>query len=251
MILPDKPGQQKSFTGVLTNLEDLDRHTVESVVGSRGQGTPSLLPYALNCLPVSSEIPTTSSYGFAWLAVLVLALPGWNILKAFQRMRDPGAHPIVKMLSCFGSPESIGQGIERESQSNRRKFGDVLMTENWLIVPRTLSITLIPLENLIWIFERVRGPFSPWTGCIAVPRARRSTPMGEYLFYARCADIKSIIDHIATQRPWIIVGWNPQIKSDMFGRRQVVITYVDERRKQYLAGKGVPFQHGTGAPQQF
>lgn len=134
-------------------------------------------------------------------------------------------------------------------QQGHYEIGPVLLTQNWAIVSRTLDVMLIPLENLVWVYEKVRGP-SAWTELVAVPRHLRSVTLGQYVFYARRKEITAIIQQIQRQRPWLIVGWTPQIYSDMLGRRQDVIAYVDERRRQYLTGQAAPIQHGAYIPRR-
>ncbi len=249
LVLPGLSGSP--FVGTLTELEQKDRQAVETVVQSRGQPKPDLLPYALYCLPDASNGPghgTSFLLGMLWIPLLFMAVPAGYAVIALMRRGNPLTHPIGRLLSRFGPPQAIGQAIEAEMRAGCRTIGPALFTQNWALVTRSLSVTLIPLENLIWVYERSRGPFGPWSELVAVPRVANEHVLGEYVFYARRSEVAAIIDQITGPRPWLITGWTPQIRSDMLARRQEVIAYVDERRRHFLSGQGVPIQHGACPP---
>ena len=113
-----------------------------------------------------------------WIPLLFMAVPAGYVVIALMRKANPLAHPIGRLLSRFGPPQAIGQAIKAEMRAGRRTIGPVLLTQNWALLTRAFSVTLIPLENLIWVYERSRGPFGPWSELVAVPRVANEQALG-------------------------------------------------------------------------
>ncbi|MEP6754629.1 MAG: hypothetical protein ABJA67_03935 [Chthonomonadales bacterium] len=249
LVFPGAPGPQSTFDGKVEPLEDVDRQQVETTYGSRGKQKPNLLPYVLNCLtlPAPGSILKINFSSSLFLFAFLCALPIWNLFRFIQRSRNPLKNPIVKELGKFGRPDEVAGSIQADMLKGKKRFGETNISENWIVVARTFDMLIIPQENLIWVFEKVRGA-SPWSEIVLEPRTKRTVFTGQYIFYARRKVIQSMIDHIQSLRPWLIIGWTSEISMDMMGRRQDVIAYVDERRKSYLAGTAMPIQHGTSSP---
>ena len=137
VILPTEAQAGPVYTGVIRTLAKDDENTVLTVLHSKGIQRVALLPFMLDCLSVrgrsgvvgasdkmdSPDRPAASHpprIPMPNMFLLLLgAVPVWNVVKAFLRMKDPQSHPILKSLAKYGSPVDIARSHRR----GKRRIG--------------------------------------------------------------------------------------------------------------------------------
>ena len=110
-----------------------------------------MLPYTLNAADFRNN-----GYAMLILVVPLLALAGWNCLKAMRRSSEPQLAPVWKNLAAFGNAEQLSQQIEAELQPAMiRKYGKLQLTPQWMVRRKLFSTWVSPVADVAWVYKKV------------------------------------------------------------------------------------------------
>ncbi len=237
ILPPNSATKGPGFTGILRRLDEQDGSQVTTVLHSRGIQNFTLLPVMLDgfshekgpgpraTMPALPSMPTPNL-----LLVLLMAVPVWNVFKAIQRGRNPGTHPLVRSLEKYGPIEDVSRAIDADSTAGITRITPAQFSPNWLLVPTFYTCIAMPLDALVWIYERVyitRG--RSYAICL------RDRQGGYAEFTCALFQVNKIIAHAVRVRPWILSGYSGQAAVDFASNRAQFIADVDRRRQQHLA----------------
>ena len=208
-----------------------------TVLHSRGIQKFTLLPLMLDGLShpaaagaSSLHIPHVSLPVPILLYLLLGAVPIWNIFKALHRSKYPEAHPLVRRLQRYGSIADVARAIDADWSAGVTKIMPAEFTASWLIVSTFYTCIAVPLDEIVWIYERVYVTHGrSYSVCL---RDRRG---GSDEFTCALFQVSKILAHITRFRPWIVSGYSGQAAVDFATNRAQFIAEVDRSRQQHLA----------------
>ncbi len=223
--------QNTEFTGSLQPISSSVQQKIIDVAASRNpQLRQAFLPYMLQ----EEDYRTPGYVGLA-LGLPLLALGGWNITKVWQRRHKPTQHPIAKALAEAGEPEVVAARIEQELQSDAAKLeiARTTLTRSWLFRPTTFGMDTLPLENLAWVYKKV------------VTRRSYGIPVGKTVSAVICDrngkeinivakenQVDQLLTSIAERAPWVVAGFNEDLRQLWLRERSRFVEEVDQRRQQ-------------------
>lgn len=80
-----------------------------------------------------------------------------NLVKFLIWNSKPVLHPLCKLLGKYGDPEEIIQAVDMEAE--KAGIGpdfQIFVTGEWIVYQGLLHISLIPLSEAVWLYEK--GP---------------------------------------------------------------------------------------------
>ena len=207
VILPPDSTAGPVFTGVLRPLEEQDANQVTTVLHSRGIQKFTLMPFALDGLDHSKtsrrtalNLPSASIPLPNLFYLLLGAVPVWNICKALQRGKRLETHPLVRRLSKYGRIDDIARAIDAECAAGVVKITPAQFTASWLLVPTFYTCIALPLDEIVWIYERVyvtRG--RSYAVCL------RDRQGGYDEFTCALFQVNKILSYMSQVRPWVVL----------------------------------------------
>ncbi len=243
LILPDKSEAGTTFTGVIRPLADVDFNAVHPALMARGF-QQELQPFILDCLSLSppdgaAPLPVVmhpvgnGGRGFPSYVVvfgLLATLCGWNVVKAFKRIKSPLTHPIYTKLAQYGSPPDLVRAIEAERQAGVTVLAPAQFIYSWMLIPSFWSLDVVPLDQLAWVFKMVTFVnFIPMMFSLRVlDREGKGHPIS-----TSDAQMTRIMDYIGQVRPWVMLGYSRE-RRDLFScDRARFLAEIDARRRQF------------------
>ncbi len=240
VVIPDDNNPGPKYRGVVRPLDDQDRNTVSTVLGSRGVQKIALLPYVVDCLPEAFdqspgrfEVPTATIHLPNMLFLLLTAFPVWNIVRGILRLKDSSTHPVVRRLGAYGPVDEMCRHIDTDWVAGVVTVIPAKLTQYWLIVPTFFTCIVVPLDEIVWIYQRTY--VTKGRSFAVVVRDRR----GRYEeFTCGMFQVNKIISQVTKKRPWIVSGYTGKLAVQFSSNRAQFIADVDSRQQHYLSGPG-------------
>lgn len=238
ILPPDSHTTGPTFTGILRPLAQMDSDQVTVVLHSRGVQNFTLIPYMLDGLSHRSRGPFARPFAAPSLTfplpnlflILLCALPLWNIAKAVLRGQRPETHPLARSLEQYGPLADVAKAIDQDWAAGVTRIAPAQFMSHWLLVQTIYSTIAVPLDAVVWIYERTyytRG--RTFAICIR-------DWQGRYIeFICGMFQVQKIIEQVTRVRPWIISGYSSQAASDFASNRAQFLAEVNRRRQQYTA----------------
>lgn len=179
-----------------------------------------------------------SEAGYWVLVILGLFLLAcWNIVKLWKRKKNLLLHPINIALSRFGPPEKIANIINVEAKAPKVEVKPVIISSSWLFKPSFYGLEMILLAELAWVYNKVTTNYTNGirTGesysVIINKRDGKSIEVS-------CGKLASslLITRVAESAPWVVGGFNEEIKKFWETDFNGFIAYVDKRKREINAG---------------
>ncbi len=179
-----------------------------------------------------------SEAGYWVLVILGLFLLAcWNIVKLWKRKKNLLLHPINIALSRFGPPEKIANIINVEAKAPKVEVKPVIISSSWLFKPSFYGLEMILLAELAWVYNKVTTNYTNGirTGesysVIINKRDGKSIKVS-------CGKLASslLITRVAESAPWVVGGFNEEIKKFWETDFNGFIAYVDKRKREINAG---------------
>jgi hypothetical protein len=225
-----------TFTG---GLEPADSKVQTEVMAGILKDAPflqgKLMPYVL-------QTGEYKSWLFLSVPLILLgsAFCGWNIYRAQTRRQDLLKHPAYQKLAKYGEPEVVAEQIDQELQTHyntERLIGDkTYLTPSWLLLPKTYGLQMTRLDQLVWIYKKVTRHsvnFIPTGKSFEIVMNDRDGH--EQTIKASEDHIDQLIEQIFNQVPWVIVGFDDDIRKLWHNQRQEFYAVVEERKKNAQA----------------
>lgn len=240
VVIPDDNNPGPTYRGVVRPPDDQDRNTVSTVLGSRGVQKITLLPYVVDCLPEAFDqspaqfaVPAATIHLPNMLFILLAAFPVWNIVRGIVRLKDPSTHPVVRRLASYGAVDEMCRHIDADWAAGVVTEMPAKLTQYWLIVPTFFTCIVVPLDEIVWIYQRTY--VTKGRSFAIVVRDRR----GRYEeFTCGMFQVNKIISRVTNTRPWIMSGYTGKLAVQFSSNRAQFIADVDARQRQYLSGPG-------------
>lgn len=226
VVKADPQASGGTFTGA---LETIPASVYDNVVRPTIKEEPSLerafLPVMLNANDYREE-------GWWTLGVVLplLALVGWNIWKWQRRSSDYTRHPIYWRLTWFGL-DAI-EHVETAMRMNQlEKIGKARIYGPWLLKKSTFGLTYFHLPDVVWLYQKVTRHYTnfiPTGKSFSVLLNDRHGYTAEIRLSKKNAE--ALMGRILQQNPWIIAGFNDELKKLWGSQRAGFIAAVDQRR---------------------
>ncbi len=187
-------------------------------------------------IPVS--IDTNAGYDF-WLKVTLiiafvfLMFSVIGILKIIRRKANPNNSPIIKKLLKYGDIHYIVNSFNREF-GKASNFKKVIVTYSWYVGKRTFTVDIAPNHKIIWAYT-----VSKWKKAGIFIPIYRVTELNVILddgtnFKSRFIRKKSAeknIDRLKKYAPWIVTGYNAEIKKEYETNFERFVATVEQSRE--------------------
>ena len=190
-------------------------------------------------LPVMLDTEPFRAMGFIGLAIgiPVLLIGLFNVFRALRRSLNPGAHPAMQALKAYGPAQSVAALLDAEASGpGVTRAGQATVTPNWLIKTTPLSLDVVRLDDLAWIYKKVttqRVYFIP-TGktFAAILRGQK----GKLVEVAGKEDeVTRVLQAVAHRVPWVFAGYSAEMDKAWRSDQAGVLQAVNERRQRAKA----------------
>lgn len=160
-----------------------------------------------------------------------------NIVLFWKRNKNPSLHPIITALSKIGPPEKVAAMINEESKAPKLEVKSFIITNSWLLKSSIYGLEPILLGELAWVHSKVTSHYTygvPSGKSYSVCIYKRDGKS----FEVACDELASsmLIGRVTEVAPWVVGGYNAEIKKFWDTDRQGFIAYVDQRKRERNAG---------------
>lgn len=186
-----------------------------------------LAPYFINCY---------GNYGFSShpLSTLIISiLPLFYVLWKILNILLPGTSRLVQKLSKYGDLETLEQSIDEElEQKIKVKIASVTITESWFIAKGFLGINIIPLNHVVWVHKQITQHYRNFIPTGKSHQICLYTDKGETYMITLLAEdsVDQLIVYFVQNLPWVICGYNEELKALWDSNRSGFITEINNRR---------------------
>lgn len=197
--------------------EDIDKDQLRAII----------LPYMIHCY---------SNYGFETsplVGVIFIALAMLFIVWKIINLTVLRSNRLVKGLAQYGDMEQLDESITTEiARKAKFRIARIIITESWLIQKKLLSIDLVPLEQIVWVYKQTTKHYY---GFIPTGKSYSlivNTARGiNHVFDLRTEkQVDELIDYFGQNFPWIICGYSAELKNLWNIDKSVLITEVNNRK---------------------
>jgi Family of unknown function (DUF6709) len=232
LLVKAPPGvEQLQYSGELeATAYNVQSDLVRPLLAHRPDVGGSVLPFTLNAADYRNN-----GYAMLFLAVPLLALAGWNCMKAARRSSEPQLAPVWKSLAAFGNTEQLSQQIEAELQPAMvRKYGKLQLTSQWMVRRKFFNTWVSPVADVAWVYKKVTKhsvnfiPTGKTYSVIVVGRHRQRTEE-----QMKEKAVNELLADMAQRVPWALFGFDQNLDKAWRKDPAGVISTVDSRRQQY------------------
>jgi hypothetical protein len=224
----DKAATQ--FTGELRPIhEDFKNQVLNEIFTKYPEEKGVFFPYMLD---QTNDYPTMGYFGLV-LGLPCLGLAAWNLQKLTRRWGKPENHPLVKQFANRGDLATVTAQIDAEmSDPATQKIGKITITPNWFFRPQAYGLDSLPLENLVWFYQKVTThrtngvPTGKTYSTVLHDRDGRN-----FEFSATEKQVDQVMNILYDKAPWAISGYSDEIQAMWRKQRSEMVATVDERRQ--------------------
>jgi hypothetical protein len=234
-VLLVKAQDDQSVTTFTGSLEPLPSDVASQIIAAAEREAPALrgafLPYMLN----------TDSFRSGGFVALGLGIPLFGLClfglaRAIRRGNNPSAHPIMRALARFGSPEEVATQLDAELLAQHWQAGGLHLTPNWLVQASGSRLAATRIEDVVWAYKQV------------TQRRVNGVPAGKN-YAAQIWDrhgvritvtggevaVNQALEAACRRAPWLLAGFSPDLEKTWKSNRAAMIAAVDQRRRQVAA----------------
>lgn len=212
------------YTGVLVRVpEDVARNVIKSDIKS------NTLPFMLDC----SNFRTNGYIGLG-IAIPILLIIIWNLIKFIMRNGSPENHPLYKKLALYGEPSDIASKIHDETMSQAVRTAYMLVTPTWFLAERFFTLDFEKLTDIMWIYKKITTQkaygvitTAKFFELYAMTRSGKSM-----ILRAKEKEVDEVIINICGKAPWIVAGYSNDLKNIWNSNRNHFIEQVDQKRSE-------------------
>lgn len=163
----------------------------------------------------------------------------WNLTKWINRRKAPFSHPGCKSFSEHGVVEDVVKSIDSELSRGAKRFGQIDLTESWLINKYLFKLSILSLQDCDWAYLKTTQHsvwFIPTTKVFAVVVKPRYGPEVEATM--KEAQAGELLNELAAKAPWAILGFSEKLAEAWSKEREVFHATVNERKVAWLKSQG-------------
>jgi len=164
-------------------------------------------------------------FGFVYFGIIIpiLAICGYNIVRALLGQRSPALHPVMRSLARYGDPSEVTDAINAElAGDNVLTIGKAKMTRNWLVRPKIFNLLICRIDEIVWAYHAVIN--GDHVAGLALSNGRVfGIPMQK--------NTPELLAAIYKRVPWIEKGFDKELQKKWRTRQAEFIADVDLRRK--------------------
>jgi hypothetical protein len=138
----------------------------------------------------------------------------------------------------LGDPQHLSMQIEAEEKQPCTKYGNLIVTQSWLLRRKSFSTWVWPVENLVWAYKKLikrSVHFIPVGTGYAVVLVDRYSERVELQMKQEA--VESLLGHLAGRVPGAIYGFDQQIADAWRKDAATFISVIDQRRQAAAAGR--------------
>jgi len=229
LLVKADPGPEKlEYSGELVGTDEtIERMLIQPLSVRNSELGKMILSFTLNAADYRKE-----GYWVLGTATPLLFLAGWNILKVFRRQSEPQTTPVWSRLAQLGDPQQLSMQIEAEENQACTKYGNLLVTQSWLLRRKFFSTWVWPAENVVWAYKKLikrSVHFIPVGTDYAVVLVDRYSQRIELQMTE--AAVESLLGHLAARVPEAIYSFDQQIADAWRKDAATFIAMIDTRRQ--------------------
>jgi len=229
MFVEGDPGKiKKEYTGELTSLPD---RLMEEISKTKNPGI--FRPFMLS----ESNAFKRTGYIYLFSAFWGIVIAFYIIKFSVDIIKQPQTHSDYESLSCYGAPAEIDKKITDDmNDSDKKQFSNIILTKNWIVQNKLISITVLSIEDVMWVYKIVKkqGLFLKEYALAIVFTGGRSMMLKGSL-----NKIDSCVKYIAGKMPWVIMGYNSNVANAWKNQNKEFVSTVEERKRKIRAGESL------------
>lgn len=232
LLVKAPPGNEVlEYSGELVPTTDrVTSDLVQPLAAQDPEHAGMVLPFTLN----AADYRERGYWGLGiGLPLLLLAL--WNCSKAIRRNSELQTTPAWRNLAVYGNVEQLSSQIEADLQSGVvKKYGDLRVTQSWLLKESYFSTWVSPLTDLAWAYKKVTKHsvnFIPTGKTYAVILVGRHRQHMEQQMKEKATT--ELLTHLATSVPWAIYGFDKRLADAQTKDPAGFAALVESRYQQF------------------
>ncbi len=174
----------------------------------------------------------TEGYWELGIGLVVLGVVGYFALRAWKRLQDLSAHPVMQRVQRWGDLHSISVDVEQEyTHGVRFKHGAHRITDRYVIARSLLTFDLFRFQDLLWAYKKVTRHSLNF-----IPTGKTYNAL--MIFYGGSADVQAkeaqveqILQYAAAKAPWAVIGFSNDLKK-LFEKQTAEFCAAVEARRQ-------------------
>lgn len=237
-LLIKAPSEQKAttYTGFLEAIpEDLRNSLMRELKLSPEAFDAQFHPFMLTA---DRDFRLLGHLSFG-LAFLMSGLAIWNLSKCSIRWKSPLNHPGCKSFHQHGAIEDVVKRIDLELSGGAKYFGQIHLTESWLISSYFYKLSFVSLQDCDWIYLKTTQHsvwFIPTVKVFAViVKARDGSEIEAAMKEPQAGEL---LKELAAKAPWAIFGFSEKLEAVWKNERHAFHAAVDERKVAWLKTQG-------------
>lgn len=235
LVVKARPGAARlDYSGALSPLPaGFQQDYLGPLLAKRPEFNGRILPFELDAAEYLNP-----GIAFMILGLPLGALAVWNCIKAMRRSSNESEMPAVSALAAYGNVDQLCMEIDSERKLQNIRYGDLQVTQSWIMRQGFFSVWLCPMDDLAWVYKKVTKHsvyFIPTGRTFAViiytgHRRRMEVNMPEPL-------ANQLITGLVTRAPWAIYGFSPATDKAWRKDTQSFLRTVAERKSRLAQEK--------------
>jgi hypothetical protein len=233
---------QKHYKGAVSAIPPGIRRLLEEDVRKEGRQFSDLfLPTMLDATSYRSD-----AYFFLLIGLPTFGFCVRNVKKALSRMEDHKHSPVYAAINRYdASPEKIAAILDAEASSDGVvNCGSFTLTHSWLLHKTFFNFTPFHLDEIVWTYPKQTTtyyygviPVGQSHSLVIADAAGRTAESNLGRGRSRKKSIQEFITMITTRAPWIVFGYDDELKAAYHKNRQEFVAAVAERRRAHDEAK--------------
>ncbi len=199
-----------------------------------GAGTVTTILIAVLLVSNAPQLKINSVLVIGVALVICTALL-WNMPETLNAVRHfPPDNPITIELSRFGEPETIADEVDAELLDHRDRIGAIGITANWLIYPGLGTLSLVRLDEIVWVYKHVlhyrthggRRMGDKWA-LIIWDKQKVGLTITDYE-----ETVSEILQALAERVPWAVFGYSAEREAAWKSDPEELIGAVEKRMQE-------------------
>jgi hypothetical protein len=226
-----------SWEGTIERLPGDANAQILNQIGFNRFGRPIAAQKRL--LPLMLDATGFRRRGYIGLAIAIplVLLNFWNILKGISRLSNLEKHPLAQSLKKYGEPAEVAQRIQSEYDSeDRTNVGPAIFTRSWMIQPKTFGVDAVFLGDAVWTYKSVTQHY------------HNGIPAGKTYAAIICdihggqisvqlkneAQCDQFVSAVVERVPWVLAGFNKEWEQFWKKNKPAIYEIAEQRRKDLM-----------------
>jgi len=161
------------------------------------------------------------------IVILLYLLTALFFFRQFISLVNPSKRLYYEYLAQFGDVDQVKNSIDRElNESVAYQTSDITITDSWIIKPGIMSLTIIPINQIVWIYKHlIRGSRNENQLKVCIDSGIVFT-----LSFFTEQKVDEVSKFIRGKYPWIIVGYEETLMKQWNEDHTQFKSMVEERK---------------------